>query len=293
MRILPRPFSQVLGDALNSITRTWRPIVSTASLVFVPVGLLSLLIFRWTGATEFLEIVINDPGVLQTLSDEVLFELIDSFLVATAIAAGLQTLATVFVYLAAHKIISGELAGSMITGHQARRFALGRYPLALASSLIALVLVIGLGALGVLVWSIPFAGRGGGGFVVFLFLIACVAPALWMAVGLSMLTPVVALERRGLVAGLVRSFELVKPRWGSTLGYLAVVGLLGTVSAQLIQLIALPLASLDNLSLGISVASIIGLFAQGLIVGGIGSMWTVWYVDLRARIEPLVTADLG
>jgi len=293
MQIQPRPFAQVLGEALNGLAATWRPIVSTSLLIFVPVGLLALLTFQWTGGTEFLDAVLNDPDSLETLTDEALTELINSFLTAAAIAAAIQTLGTIFVYLASHKVVGEGIAGNSITGSEARRFALKRYPVAFLTCLIAIVIVAGLGTLGYLVWSIPFGFGSAAGFVNFLFLVACVAPAIWFSIAFSMLLPIVALERRGPIKAITRSFDIVRRRWWPTLGYLVVVGLLGTIAAQLIQLVALPLASLDNLSLGISVASLVGLFAQGLIVAAIGAMWTGWYIDLRARNKSLTTDDLS
>lgn len=144
-----------------------------------------------------------------------------------------------------------------------------------------------------IIWSILFGAGSSANFVNFLFLTASVAPAVWFSIAFSMLLPIVALEGRGPINTITRSFDIVRRRWWPTLGYLVVIGLLGTIAAQLIQLVALPLASLGNLSLGISVASLVGLFAQGLIVAAIGAMWTGWYIDLRARNETLTTDDFS
>jgi hypothetical protein len=47
-----------------------------------------------------------------------------------------------------------------------------------------------------------------------------------------------------------------------------------------------------ELGSGVSVLSALGIGAQGLIVAGIGAMYTAWYIDLRARQEELLSEDL-
>ena len=283
----------MLTEALNGLARTWRPIASTALMVFVPIGLLSLLVFRWTDGIALLDLVFTDPEALETIPEEELRQRMDDFLTAAAIAGGLQTLATIFVYLATHRIMTVDLVGLAATGREARRWAASKYLRAVGAAIVAIVVVAGLAAAGILIWSIPFGSDGIGGFVPLAFFLACIGPAFWLAVAFSMMTPVVAVEQRGVFASLMRSLELVRVRWGPTLGYLAIVGLLGIVATQLIQIIALPLASIEDPGFGVSIASLAGLFAQGIIVGSIGAMWTGWYFDLRARREALTIEDLG
>jgi hypothetical protein len=125
-----------------------------------------------------------------------------------------------------------------------------------------------------------------------LLFFALLGPGVWLLVALSMLTSIVAIERRGLLGSLRRSMHLVKGRWWSTLGFLMLVGLLGFTATQLIQLVAIPLASIASVGPGVSIASMLGVVAQGLIVAAIGSMYTAWYIDLRARLEELTTENL-
>ncbi len=283
----------MLTEALNGLARTWRPIASTALIVFVPVGLLSLLVFRWTDGVALLDVIFTNPETLETIAEDELAQLLNDFLRAAAIAGGLQALATIFVYLATHRIMTVDLVGLSLTGREARRWAASRYLRAVAAAVIALAIVAGLGAAGILIWSIPFGSGGIGGFIPLVFFIACIGPAFWLAIAFSMVTAVIAVEQHGIFASLMRSLELVRARWGPTLGYLAVVGLLGMVATQLIQVIALPLASVEDPGFGISLASLTGLLAQGIIIGSIGAMWTGWYFDLRARREALSIEDLN
>jgi hypothetical protein len=283
---------------MNGLARTWRPLATTALMVFIPVGFITLFVFQSMGATDFLEVVFNNPELLSGLSNEELFELARPFFEAALIAVGIQLLAGAYIHLAVHRIVAADISGVSVSGPDARRHALRRLPRLLVAGLIALVVTGAILSLGLLVWSIPFGDPSnalagcGSAIAAFLFLIACVAPAVWIGTGFSMTAPVLALEDAGSVRALRRSFELVRNRWFPTLGYLIVVGLFGSVSVQLIQLIAIPLATVGNIGMGVSLASALGIAAQGLIIAGIGAMWTAWYVDLRSRVETLATDDL-
>ena len=85
----------------------------------------------------------------------------------------------------------------------------------------------------------------------------------------------------------------MRGRWWPTLGILLIVGLLGGIAIQLIQLIALPLAAVGGGSASLTVASALGVLTQGLLVAAISAMYTHWYIDLRSRRERVATSDLG
>jgi hypothetical protein len=101
-----------------------------------------------------------------------------------------------------------------------------------------------------------------------------------------MLTAVIALEEAGPVDALRRSMTLVRGRWWPTVGFLIVVGLLGSVAAQLVQLIALPIIGAAGAGLATGLGFVVLVVAQGLVVAAIAVMVTIWYFDLRARKEP-------
>jgi hypothetical protein len=103
----------------------------------------------------------------------------------------------------------------------------------------------------------------------------------------------VAIERRGVLGSIRRSMQLVRGRWWPTAGFLLLVGLLGGIAIQLIQLVALPLALIGGGGTVLSLASLLGVLAQGLLVAAIAAMSTHWYIDLRARKEELSTETLG
>jgi len=201
-----------------------------------------------------------------------------------------------YVYLAAHVIVSAALVGDPVSGPQARREAAARFVPGLIAALIVFVAIGVLFGAGLAIWLIPFVVVGtpnaASVLVALVLLVAVAAPSVWLAVSFSMVTSTVAIEKRDAVSALRRSFQLVRRRWWPTLGYLLLVGLLGSVAAQLIQVLAIPLTVVGDATSGFTLASLFGVVFQGVLIAGIGAMYTLWYVDLRARSEDLSFEDL-
>ena len=297
MQIVPRPFGQILGDALSRLGGTWKPLASTALIVFIPVGILTLLAFQMTGAVDFLELVFNDPEALNNLPPDVFLEISQPFIRAVVIGVALQSIATLFVYLTVHHVIASDISGTPVSGSAARRHAWGRMWVGLVAGLIGFVVVGVIIGIGLAIWVVPFALVGTptatSRWVAVVLFLALVGPGIWLLISFSMMTSVIAIERTGPIRALSRSLSLVKGRWWPTLGFLLMVGLLGSVAIQLIQLVAIPLSVVGDLGTGVSVVSALGVGAQGLIVAGIGAMYTAWYIDLRARQEELLNENLS
>lgn len=296
MQITPRSFGQVLGDAVTSLARTWKPLASTALIVFIPVGVLTLLTFQMTGAIDFLELVFNDPAALNTLPPEVFLEVSQPFIRAIAIAIALQSIAALFVYLTVHHVVASDLSGEPVSGAAARRHAFRHMGVGLVAGLIGFFVIAATLGLGLAIWLVPFAIVGTpnatGSLLAIVLLLAFIGPGVWLLVSFSMTTSVIAIEGRGPIRSLTRSLSLVKGRWWPTLGFLLIVGLLGAVAIQLIQLVAIPVSMVGDLGTGVSLISALGIGAQGLIIAGIGAIYTAWYVDLRSRQEELLSEDL-
>lgn len=282
---------------MSALGRVWRPLLSTALVVFIPLGVVTLIVFNMTGAIDFLDRVLNDPESMETITQEDFFELAEPFFWAVGIALVIQTIASLYVYLTSHRIVAADLYGIPISGKVARREAGARFVPALAASLLVLVLIAVLFGAGFGIWLIPFVVVGtpnaASVLVAAVLLVAVAAPSIWLSVSFSMLTSVIAIEGRGPLASLRRSYRLVRQRWWPTLGYLLLVGLIGSVAAQLIQVLAIPLTVIGDAASGFTAASLFGVVFQGVLVAGIAAMYTVWYVDLRARVEELSTDDLG
>lgn len=296
MRVQPRQFGALLGDAINTLARVWQPLLSTALIVFIPLGVLTLIIFNMTGALEFLDVVINDPTSLETISQEEFFELAGPFFWAAGIAIAVQAIASLYVYLAAHLIVAANLADEPMSGPRARREAAARFFTALIAALIVFMAIAVLFGAGLTIWLIPFVVVGtpnaASVLVALVLLVAVAAPAIWLSVSFSMVTSIVAIEDRGPISSLRRSFNLVRSRWWPTLGYIVLVGLLGSIAAQLIQVLAVPLTVVGDATSGFTLASLFGVVFQGILIAAIAAMYTTWYVDLRARSEDLNPDDL-
>lgn len=151
--------------------------------------------------------------------------------------------------------------------------------------------VVALLAAGIAIWMLA-AVMVGSVFLAMILLLVLLTPAAWLGVVLSMATAVISVERTGPLVGLQRSMFLVRGRVFPTLGYLLLVGLLGAVAVQLIQMVAIPLVTIGGSGAGFQLAAVLGIAVQGMIVAGMAAMYTGWYVDLRARKETLLSDSL-
>lgn len=288
---------QVLSDAVTGLARVWKPLLWPAVMVSIPVAVVTIIAFVSTGANEFLELVLVTPERLQTLSDEVFFELARPFYVAVGLATLIQVLAAVFLALVSHKAVALELVdGRAPTSSQIVGQAVRLYPRAVAVALLALVGVWILVGLGIFLWSVPLATVGtpnpASALVAVLLFFAVLAPGAWAAISVSMATSVVALERVSLIGAIRRSVQLVRGRWWATAAFLLLVGLLGGIAVQLIQLVALPLLAFGDAGALVAVGAGVGVLAQGILLGALAVMFTHWYIDLRSRQERLLSEDL-
>jgi len=282
---------------MNSLARTWRALLIPALAVSVPLSIATVLVFRWTGGGEFLDLAVNSPELLTGLPREVFDEIVGPFYLAVGIAAALQVLGGVFVALASHRAVASDLNGKTLRGGEVSALALRRYGIGLVAMLLVVLAVGLLIALGVSMWLVPVMSVGvpnaGSILVALVLLVALLGPGIWVAVSVSMTTAAVAIEHLGPLASIRRSMRLVRRRWVATAGFLLLVGLLGGIAIQMIQLIALPLAAAGGGSGALAVASALGVLTQGLLVAAISAMYTHWYIDLRARREGVSTGDLG
>lgn len=297
MVIPPRAFGQVLTDAMNSLARTWRALLPPALLASVPVSIATALAFRWTGGGDFLDLIVNSPEALQGLPAEVFTELARPFYISLGLATLLQMVSGVFIALAAHRAVAADEGGMSLTGGEATREALRCYGVGLMATLLIVLAVLIMIGLGVAAWLVPIVSVGtpnaASVMVALVLLFVLLGPGVWAGVSVSMTTPTVAIEGLGILGSIRRSVRLVRGRWWPTAGFLMLVGLLGGIAIQMIQLIALPLSVVGGASAALTVTSALGVLTQGLLVAAIAAIYTHWYIDLRARLERLSTADLA
>lgn len=295
--IVPRQFGQVLNDAMYGLVGVWKTLLVPALVVTVPVSIATIVAFAATGGADFLDVVLNNPERLQTLPAEVFWELAEPFYVAMGIATFLLLVASVFVALASHGAVAAHIKGTPLTSREATRLALRRYATGFGATLVVIVVIGVLVTLGTVLWLIPALSVGtpntASTLVALLLLVVVLGPGIWAGVAVSMTTPAVAIEHRGVLESIRRSMQLVRGRWWPTAGFLLLVGLLGGIAVQLIQLVALPLAVVGGGGTVLGIASALGVLGQGLLVAAIAAMYTYWYIDLRARKEDLSTESLG
>jgi hypothetical protein len=266
MEITPRPFGEILNEGMSMLGRVWKKILAPAFWAFVILGGATIGVFTLTGADEVLQLLLTDPLALNDMTDSEVGELGLLLLRAGLIVVVIQLVAGGFVNMTVHRIVAAEIAGEPIGAGVASTSALRRLVALVASGLLAIPLIlIGLAAL--------------------------IIPGLWLIGSFTMVAPVVALEDVGPVAALRRSMTLVRGRWWPTVGFLVLVGLLGSVAAQLVQLVALPIVGAAGVGIGAGLGFVVLIVAQGLVVAAIAVMITLWYFDLRARKEPVAISS--
>ena len=267
MEITPRPFGEIIGDGMTMLGRVWKRILPPAFWAFVVLGAATIATFALTGADDILQLILSDPQALQGMTDTEITEAGLLLLQAGSIVLVFQLLGTGFLNLTVHRIVASELAGEHIGAGAASSRALARLFTLIVAGIIGFVLVV--------------AG-----------LFALIIPGLWLAGAFSMVSAVIAVEDVGPVEALRRSFALVRGRWWPTVGFLLLVGLFGSLAAQLVQLVALPIVGSGGVALGSGLGFVVLVVAQGFVVAAIAVMVTLWYLDLRSRREPLVTESL-
>jgi hypothetical protein len=267
MQIAPRSFNQILNDGIVMLGRVWKSLLVPAVGASILLGAATLIVFRLTGADQFIDLLFTDPLAFDSLTTEQLADIAVPFLQGALIALILNIVATGFINLATHRVVGTVVAGSPITGGAAGQFALSR----LSSLILAFALAIVAVTIGfLLLW----------------------VPGIWLAVMFSMTVQVMALEGTGVVDSLRRSFDLVRGRWWPTAGFILLVGLLGTSAGWMIQLVAAPLLVVGSVSASSGLAFVLGTLVQGVMIAAIAVMTTVWYLDLRARKEQLFSENL-
>ena len=267
MEITPRPFGEILAEGMAMLGRVWKRILAPAFWTFVILGAATIVAFALTGADDILQLILSDPQALVGMNDTEITEAGLLLVQAGSIVLVFQLLGTGFLNLAVHRIVASELAGEQMGAGAASSKALSRLFTLIVAGILAFVLVV-------------------------LGLFALIIPGLWLAGAFSMISAVVALEDAGPLDALRRSFALVRGRWWPTVGFLLLVGLFGSLAAQLVQLVALPIVGAGDVGLGAGLGFVVLVVAQGFVVAAIAVMVTLWYLDLRSRKERLVTESL-
>lgn len=225
----------------------------------VVVALVSYVVLAQTGALEVIELITTDPERFETLSEEVLFDLLIDMSTGFVAVAIISVLLYGFLYLVAARAVGQVLSDPPVEASTT------------SASLRLFLPWLGMAAL--------IYGAVVIGFIFF------VIPAVWIAISVSMATPIMGIEEVGPMNAIRRSFSLVKGNWWETFGFLVLVGLIGGTATQFIQLFALPMFLIGTPSVAFGLTIALSLAGQGLIMAAIAVAIAIWYLNLRARAE--------
>lgn len=295
MEIVPRSFGENLNEWFRVLGRTWKPLLLGSLVAFVPLSVVIVGVLALTGAAgSFVDLM--DQEYLETIPDSLVLDEFMPLIVAGAIWLVCQTIATLFVYLAAARTIAEDRAGLTPTWRTAATHAAHRFiPAALAGliSVVGFSLLLGIAlALG---WLF-IATLGAEFLTVFLTAVTALTTLVvftWLALSISFYPQVLTMEDAGPTQALQRSFSLVQKRWWVTFGFVMLTSIIASAVSQVIGIAFVPFAFV-GIFVPQVLAVVYGLAAliQGPLAAAMGAAVAVWYLDLRSRDEPLITEQI-
>ena len=295
MEIRPRKFGDALNEWFRSLGRNWKPLLLSSLVVHVPIGVVVALVFWLSGATDGFALYL-DPEAIETMSDAEIMETLVPLIWLMGVWMILQVLGAVFVYLAAARTVAGDMAGTGFSWSEVSKFAWRRTLVAATSLLLVILGAIALmGVATAIGWSVISAG-GATFFTVFVTATAgltALVILIWLGVSVSLGSQVIAIEDTGPASALARSFSLVQGRWWVSLGYLLVTSLIVSAASQIISIGFVPLFVVGAVVPAVlAIAFGASVMMQGPLLAAIAAAYSIWYVDLRAREEPLLADRL-
>jgi hypothetical protein len=295
MQIMPQPFGELLNSWFRTIGRNWKTLVATSLLVQVPISLVFLITFWVTGsAGDLAELINSDLDLVQ--SDQ-LEAALQPLMGTVSVWFLLLFPATVFIHLAAVRIVADDWSGSPSTTGEASSAALRRTATGVAWAIIVLFAATLLIGVAVAVGWLVITSAGTNFLTVFVTMVAALTVfvvLVWLSVSISLGLPAIAVEGSGPIAALPRSHSLVKGRWWVTLGFLALVGIIASAASQVLSLVLIPVYVAGIfVPEAFALAFVIAVVLQAPFTAAAAAGYAVWYIDLRARQESLLTEHLA
>lgn len=252
----PLAIGEIIDASVKVLKANARTLFTISALVMVPVGLVQLVVAVMVGPIDTPTTVVDTAGQIDPAVLDSLAALLGLLLVTGLFAALGSTLVQASSIVAIARVFQGESPDwrqSLASG--ARRWL----PLVVATLISAIASVLGL------------------------FL--CIAPGVFLFTSWAVAPAAVVAERRGPLAALRRSYQLVKGRFWPVLGTV----LLGYLLYFVVELIV---------DLVFGAVTFLGGGAGGIVPGVVGSvlvsvvslpflavMITILYFDLRVRHE--------
>jgi hypothetical protein len=295
MQVAPQPFGELLNSWFRTIGRNWKALVATSLLVQVPIGLAVLIVFWVSGSAGDLAALITSE--LDLVQPDQVAEAMRPLMWTAGIWFLMQIPATVFIYLAAVRIVADDWSGSPSTTAEASGLALRRTATGVAWAIIVLLAATALIGVAVAVGWLVITSAGANFLTVFLatvIALTVVVALVWLSVSIALGLPIIGVEGSGPIAALSRSHALVEGRWWVTLGFFALVGIIASAASQALSLVLIPVyvAGVFVPEL-FAVAVVVAVILQAPFTAATAAGYAVWYIDLRSRRETLLTEQLA
>jgi hypothetical protein len=293
MQMRPASFGDNLNEWFRVLGRTWKPLIVVSLLAFAPVAAAVAVLFGFTDAGG-LVVDLMDPAFVEDLPPEEVISELTPLIWAGAIWVMLQTVASLFVYVAGSRIVAEDRAGMQPTWRTAGRHASARLFPVVLGALIAFVgfaivsaAAVGVGWLAIESLGVDFLSV----FIAAVVGLTAVVLSIWIGLSIAFYPQLMAMEDAGAAEGLRRSFRLVQGRWWVTAGFVLVTSLIASAVAQVASLVFLPLAFVGVfVPAALSGAYAFAVLLQGPFTAVMATAYAIWYLDLRSRQET-VTAD--
>jgi len=258
-RPLPLSIGNALDVAIRIVVRRFVPLVKAVFFVVAPFALVSSIVEVWVLPDTLLS-----PDDSASASE--VLDALRSALGGLAVVGLIGAVGGLLASAACFRIVVAACLGCEVEWLDSIRYALARLPAILWVALLA-------------------------GAAIVVGLALCLVPGLWLAVTFSVAMPVLLTEGLRGGAALGRSRALVRGRFWSVVGLLA----LGVVIAGAISI---GVASIGDAvdpttSTGFVVTWATGTIGDTLATPIMAAITTVMYLELRVRKEQLSFAELG
>ena len=249
-----------VGDVLDGSFKLFkanaRTLVLVTAAVVVPLQLLSAFVLRSQFDVGLLTIF-RDPTIAESVAED---QQSAAQLALTVLTAAIASLVTPFVAGAVARVVAASYLGRDVTPGEALRVAGRRFPALLG----AFVLVH--------LMELP-------GFLL------CVLPGLAVMAMFVLVAPAIAVEEIGAIAGMRRSWNLVRPRFWPVLGISLLAGFIANTLGQILGTLPALLAIVVGGSFAWLGVAASGVLSQIVSLPIVTIAATLLYFDARIRHE--------
>jgi hypothetical protein len=250
----PMSVNDVLDGAFKLFRANAATILLIVGAIVVPLQLVSAFLVRHQVSTGVLN-VLRDPTLAESTNNSVNFTRTGATGIVSVVAAA-------FIAAAVARVVAASYLGQVMGPGEALRIAVRRFP----SLIVAWVLVHVLEVIG------------------FAF---CVVPGFLLMAMFLVTAPAIAIEELGPIAGMQRSWRLVRPRLWGVLGIGLLAGLLAGILGNLLGGIPSVVGTLFGGSFAWLLVALGGVLSELVSAPIVAIVATLLYFDARIRHEGL------